>query len=123
MATVKQTLADLAARRPRSSKERREAFAATSDETIERLAAEDGDCPELDDDQLERARASRTARRAQERSGMSRAAFAEAYRIDPLRLQDVEDGRAADDVVLVSYLKVIATDPDLVRRALSNDAA
>ncbi|MFN3688826.1 MAG: hypothetical protein ACK4UM_18560 [Salinarimonas sp.] len=119
---MKKTLADLAARRPRSSNERRKSFAAASEETVERLAAEDGDCPELDDEQLERARASRTARKAQERSGMSRAAFAEAYRIDPLRLQDIEDGRAADDIVLVSYLKVIAADPDLVRRALSSDA-
>lgn len=61
---VKKTIADLAARRKLLSEQKREAMAAVSDETIERLAAEDEDCPELSDEQLERAQASRAARKA-----------------------------------------------------------
>ena len=51
-------------------------------------------------------------------TGLSQAAFAEAYRIDPDHLRALERGAVQPDSALVAYLTVIDRQPALVRGAL-----
>jgi DNA-binding transcriptional regulator YiaG len=52
-------------------------------------------------------------------TGLSRAEFARAYRIDPGQLAEIERGEAAPDSALTAYLNVIDRAPDAVREALT----
>ena len=54
-------------------------------------------------------------------TGLSQAAFALTFGIDPEHLREVEGGEADPDPVLAAYLKVIDQAPELVLQAL--DAA
>ncbi|WP_084327190.1 helix-turn-helix domain-containing protein [Salinarimonas rosea] len=67
--------------------------------------------------------ASRAARSARARTGLSQPAFAERFRIGLARLRGLEQGRYRPDSALLAYLKVVETDPDGVLRALDPDAA
>jgi len=51
-------------------------------------------------------------------TGLSREAFAQAFRIDLEQLRAFERGEAEPDSAMVAYLTVIDRDPELVRRAL-----
>ena len=53
-------------------------------------------------------------------TGLSQAAFAEAYRIDLDFLKALERGHAQPDSALSAYLTVIDRAPDLVLAALAN---
>ena len=55
--------------------------------------------------------------------GMSQEEFAEHFGIPVGTLRDWEQGRAEPDQAARSYLKVIARDPDLVRKVLGRSAA
>lgn len=61
----------------------------------------------------------KTLRRA---LGLSQSEFAAQFRIPIGMLSDWEEGCAAPDPVLRAYLKVIATAPDMVRKALAPDS-
>jgi putative transcriptional regulator len=54
-------------------------------------------------------------------TGLSQAAFALTFGIDPEHLREVEGGEADPDPALAAYLKVIDQAPELVLQAL--DAA
>jgi putative transcriptional regulator len=50
---------------------------------------------------------------------MTQEEFAEAYRIPVGTLRDWEQGRTQPDQANLAYLKVIAVDPEFVKRALA----
>lgn len=108
----------------RFSPEQRARLARTSEEQVVARAAADVDNPPPSDDMMDRMSASRMARLARERTGMSQTAFAERFRIGLGRLRDLEQGRWRADGALLAYLTVIEADPDAVMRALDrSDAA
>jgi putative transcriptional regulator len=119
MATVKYTLDP--ANPPRISREARARLEAMTDEEISAAAESDPDNPPLTDEEIVRIRAIRIAKRARERAGMTQAAFAEAYRVNLARLRDIEQGRKgkAPDPVLVSFLALVADDPERARRVVA----
>lgn len=121
MAIVRKTMAELRASPPRFTAEERTRLLALTDEEIERAAASDPDNPLLSDDEIARMVSATRVRRARERAGLSRDAFAERFRIDPERLAEIEDGAALPDETLLAYLTVIEKEPEAVRRALGED--
>jgi len=92
--------------------------AMTPDE-IEANAAGDPDNPSLTEGELRRGAFGRTIRRTRERLNLSQKAFAEQYDINLRTLQDWEQGRVSPDSGTMAYLRVIAFEPEAVRRALS----
>jgi putative transcriptional regulator len=56
-----------------------------------------------------------------ERVKMSQAEFSRAYRISKRALQEWEQGGRQPDSAARAYLTVIAKEPAIVRRALTND--
>ncbi|MGP9822006.1 helix-turn-helix domain-containing protein [Salinarimonas sp. NSM] len=89
-----------------------------SDDEAAAIAARDPENPPLTDEQFRRAQAGRIARLAREVTGLSQRAFAERYHINVARLRDLEQGRRAPDEALLSLLKVIIREPDLVKQAI-----
>ncbi len=61
--------------------------------------------------------------RIRRRLGMSQNAFAAAFQIPAATLRDWEHARRAPDAAAVAYLRVIARNPDAVRRALAGQDA
>lgn len=57
-------------------------------------------------------------RAIRERTGLSRAKFAERFALDPRALQDWEQGRRRPDRAARAYLTVIARNPKAVEEAL-----
>jgi putative transcriptional regulator len=72
----------------------------------------------LTEAELARIRSAQAFRRVRARTGLSQAAFAAAYHINPARLRDLEQARTAADSALLAYLAVIEREPDLVRHTL-----
>ena len=95
---------------------------AMTDEEITAAAESDPDNPPLTDEEIARMRAGRIARRARERTGLTQAAFAKAYRVNLARLRDIEQGRKTPDQVLVSLLALVADDPERARRIVAETA-
>jgi len=89
-----------------------------TDEEITAAAESDPDNPPLTYHEIARIRAIRIARRARERTGLTQAAFAEAYAVNRCRLRDAERGRKTPDRVLVSFVALVADDPDRARRVV-----
>ena len=100
----------------RMSDEEKARLNALTDEQITAAAESDPDNPPLTDEEFERIRAIRMARRAREAAKLSQDRFAEAYGIKVSRLRDLEQGRVQPDRVLVSLLALIADDPERARR-------
>ena len=119
MATVRHTLDP--ANPPRMSRETRARLGAMTDGEITAAAKGDPDNGPLTDEEIVRIRAIRIAKRARMRAGMTQAAFAEAYRVNLARLRDIEQGRKgkAPDAVLVSFLALVADDPERARRVVA----
>jgi putative transcriptional regulator len=92
---------------------------AMTDEEITAAAQSDPDNPPLTDQEIARIRAIRIARRARERAGLTQAAFAEAFAVNLSRLRDIEQGRKTPDRVLVSFLALVADDPERARRVVA----
>ena len=90
-----------------------------ADVEIEANAVGDPDNPPLPDEALDRMVSAGLVRRARKSTGLSQAAFAEAFRINHGRLRDLEQGRTKADSAMIAYLKVIEREPELVKRALS----
>jgi putative transcriptional regulator len=83
--------------------------------------APDPDAP-LSDDEFERGRAAVLARKARLATGLSQPAFAAKYGVPVASLRDWEQGRRKPDAATRNYLRVIASMPDAVARALDGAA-
>src|SRR5262245_6191102 len=94
---------------------------ALTDAEILKAARSDPDAQPLSDAQLERMKRPnpKVVRRA---LGLSQEQFADVFGIHIGTLRDWEQGRAEPDQAARSYLKVIAHDPQIVRRALETPA-
>ncbi len=90
-----------------------------ADAETEANATGDPDNPLLTDEALDRMASARLVRRARKSTGLSQAAFAEAFRINHGRLRDLEQGRTRADSAMIAYLTVIEREPELVKQALS----
>jgi putative transcriptional regulator len=117
MAIVRYILAP--ANPPTMSHETKARLEAMTDEEITAAAESDPDNPPLTDQEFARIRAIRIARRARERTGLTQAAFAETFGVNLSRLRDIEQGRKTPDRVLVSFLALVADDPDWARRVVA----
>jgi putative transcriptional regulator len=91
---------------------------AMTPEEIEQNAIDDPDNPPMTDDELERGVLGREVRLTRKATGLSQARFAERYRINVRRLQDIEIGRNKPDSAFMAYMRVIRTNPALVDEAL-----
>lgn len=83
--------------------------------------APDPDAP-LSDEEFERGRAAVLARKARAATGLSQPAFAARYGVPVASLRDWEQGRRKPDAATRNYLRVIASIPDTVARALDGTA-
>ena len=95
------------------------AFDAMSEEEKHAAAMSDPDAQPIDEEKwarMKRVPRVKTLRRA---LGLSQVEFATQFRIPIATLRDWEEGRSEPDQVLRAYLKVIATAPDVVRKALT----
>jgi putative transcriptional regulator len=93
-------------------------FDALTDEEVHAAALADPDAQPLTEERIARMKQvprPRTLRRA---LGLTQEEFAARYQIPLGTLRDWEQGRAAPDQPARAYLRVIAHDPDGVRRAL-----
>jgi putative transcriptional regulator len=93
-------------------------FDALTDAEVHAAALADPDAQPLTEERLahmKRVPRARTLRRA---LGLTQEEFATRYHIPIGTLRDWEQGRSEPDQPARAYLKVIATDPDGVRRAL-----
>lgn len=92
--------------------------ALTDEEIIARAMTDPDNLPRTDADfaRMKRRPRAYIVRRALR---MTQEQFAEAYRIPIGTLRDWEQGRTEPDQANQAYLKVIAVDPDFVRRALA----
>ena len=92
------------------------------DAEIEAAAAADPENPPLTEERLEglsRVPRTKTLRRA---LGLTQEEFARAFQIPLGTLRDWEQGRSQPDQPARAYLTVIAREPELVRRSLSEAA-
>ena len=91
--------------------------ALTDDEVIARAMTDPDNKPLMREDRLRMKRRPRAyvIRRALR---MTQEEFSEAYRIPIGTLRDWEQGRTEPDQANRAYLKVIAVDPEFVKRAL-----
>lgn len=89
-----------------------------TDDEIDEAARNDPDNPEWTDEELDRAVFARDVRQTREAIDLTQAEFAERFMIALARLRDWEQGRTVPDSVAIAYLKVIATSPRLVAKAL-----
>ena len=95
---------------------------ALTPEQIEQNAIDDPDNPPLTDDELERGALGRAVRMTRQATGLTQRAFAERYRINIRRLQDIEIGRNKPDSAFMAYMQVIRANPGLVAEALGEPA-
>ncbi len=90
---------------------------AMTDEEVTKAASADPDAQPLNLDRLHRVPRTKTMRRA---LALTQEEFALAYHIPLGTLRDWEQGRCEPDQPARAYLRVIAHDPEGVRRALSD---
>jgi putative transcriptional regulator len=88
---------------------------AKTDDEIARDVASDPDAAPILSDAETAAALVRTVRH---RLGLSQAAFAARFHIPAGTLRDWEQSRKKPDTTALSFLKVIAREPDMVARAL-----
>jgi putative transcriptional regulator len=94
-------------------------FDRLTDEEVIARALTDPDNPPLSDDDLERMKRRSRAYVIRRALRMTQEEFAAAYQIPVGTLRDWEQGRTEPDQANRAYLKVIAVDPQFVRRALA----
>jgi putative transcriptional regulator len=95
---------------------------AMTDAEITAAALSDPDNPPLTEDELARIAAARRIQAIRRGTGLSQAQFAAEYRINVGRLRDLEQGRTRPDSAIMAYLTVIERAPDVVKRALADEA-
>ncbi len=88
----------------------------SKDITMNRI--DDPDNKPLSDDDLRRMKKTPQAKIIRRALGLSQEEFAAAYRISIGTLRDWEQHRSVPDRAARSYLKVIAREPEIVRKAL-----
>jgi putative transcriptional regulator len=98
--------------------EQRARLDAMTSREIEQNAIDDRDNPPSTDEELARGRAARFIRQTRENTGLSQAKFAERYRINKRRLQDLEQGRTMPDSAFLAYIAVIRRNHTLVENAI-----
>ena len=89
-----------------------------TDAQIEAAAKRDPDTQPLSRDDLARLRRVPQVKTLRRALGLTQAEFATRYQIPLGTLRDWEQGRCEPDQPARTYLKVIARDPEGVRRAL-----
>jgi putative transcriptional regulator len=98
---------------------------AMSNDEVLAAARSDPDARPLEDREASSrapARHLSPAKRARWQLGMSQSDFAKTFRIPLATLRDWEHHRKEPDRMALAYLRVIARDPDAVRRALRAEA-
>lgn len=96
---------------------------ALSDEAVREAAQSDPDAQPLTDAQLARMRPVSPARRVRQSLGMSREAFAAAFRV-PLETLEAWEGHTCEpDAPARALLLAIERDPVTMRRLLASAAA
>jgi putative transcriptional regulator len=89
-----------------------------TEEQIEAAALSDPDNPPMTEDELERLGGVAAVRDARKSANLSQPQFAETFHFSLGRLRDLEQGRTKPDSAIMAYLKLIARDPDGVKRSL-----
>jgi putative transcriptional regulator len=92
---------------------------AMTDEEVLAAARADPDAQPLTEARLKRMRRISLAKHVRWKLGLSQAEFAARFQIPLGTLRDWEQHRTEPDQAVVSYLKVIATNPKFVERALA----
>jgi putative transcriptional regulator len=95
---------------------------AMTDEEVRTAALSDPDAQPLSEEQLKRMKRVSPVKRVRWALGLTQEEFAARYHIPLGTLRDWEQGRTEPDQPTRAYLKVIAVDPDGVRRALESNA-
>lgn len=90
----------------------------SKDTTMNRI--DDPDSKPLSDDDLRRMKKTPQAKIIRRALGLSQEEFAAAYQISIGTLRDWEQHRSVPDRAARSYLKVIAREPEIVRKALES---
>ena len=94
-----------------------------TDAEVEAAAAADPDARPMTPEQLKTARRVPRVRTLRRALGLTQEEFAARYHIPLGTLRDWEQGRTEPDQPARAYLKVIARDPEGVRRALQPQPA
>ncbi|MDZ4365378.1 helix-turn-helix domain-containing protein [Brevundimonas sp.] len=95
---------------------------AMSDEVALNNALSDPDNPPASDEQLARMKPVSDVRRARWATGMTQQAFADTYGFTVGRLRDLEQGRTQPDGAIAAYLRLIRSNPEVVRDMLKKVA-
>jgi putative transcriptional regulator len=106
------------ARRKAAGKHDWSRFDAMTDEERHAAALSDPDAQPWTAEQLARAKWTPRAKIIRRGLGLTQEEFAERYRIPLGTLRDWEQGASEPDQAARAYLKVIAVDPEFVRKAL-----
>lgn len=93
-------------------------FDALTDAEVHAAANKDPDAQPLTEDRLARMKRVPRAKTLRRALGLTQEQFAARFHVPIGTLRDWEQGRAEPDQTARAYLKVIASDPDAVRRAL-----
>ena len=102
------------------SKETKARLDAMTDEDIEKAAASDPDAPLLTEEQLNRMVRRPNVKAIRESLSMTQKGFADTFGIPLRTLQEWEQNRRIPDFTTMSYLRVIAKKPDVVKEALNS---
>ena len=97
-------------------------FDAMTEEEKHAAAMSDPDAQPLTEEREKRMKRVPRARTLRRALGLSQEEFAARFRIPIGTLRDWEQGRAEPDQAARAYLKVIASAPDVVRKALTPHA-
>lgn len=97
-------------------------FDAMSDAEIEARAESDPDAQPLTEERMQHMRRTPQVRVIRRALRMTQEEFATAYQISIGTLRDWEQNRYEPDMAAKAYLKVIAKEPEMTRRALAMDA-
>lgn len=90
-----------------------------SEEEIEAAALSDPDNPPLTPEDFKRMKRVPQVKVIRQALRLSQEEFSERYRIPIGTLRDWEQGRSEPDQAARAYLRVIAMEPEVVRRALA----
>ena len=111
-----------AKRKPRNDGTRNKtdwrAFDALTDEEVEAAARSDPDAQPLTDADIKRMKRTPQVKVIRRALRLSQEEFAQAFRIPIGTLRDWEQGRKEPDAAAKAYLRVIASEPETVRKAL-----
>jgi putative transcriptional regulator len=98
-------------------------FDALTDAEVHSAAIKDPDAQPLTEERLAQMKRVPRAKTLRRGLGLTQEEFAARFHIPVGTLRDWEQGCAEPDQTAKAYLKVIASDPDAVRRALDRPAS